>query len=250
MLTRTPDYRARVRTADPMDCPFGYHGPLYNVFSEVSEGVSRMLELIQAGGWLMLPIIASSILASTIVVERLWVLRRGRIMPKGLVAEVLKLHRQRALDAERLRQIATRSPLGRILVAGLVNRAHSREVMKEAIHDTGRHVVARLERYLSTLGTIASITPLLGLLGTVIGMIDVFNVIIEAGVGDPGVLAGGIAKALVTTAAGLAVAIPSLIFFRYLDSRVDKLTMAMEEQALMLVEVIQGERENEAGGVQ
>jgi biopolymer transport protein ExbB len=116
--------------------------------------------------------------------------------------------------------------------------------MKEAINDVGRQVVAELERYLNTLGTIASVTPLLGLLGTVIGMIDVFTVIMDAGVGNPGVLAGGISKALITTAAGLSVAIPTLMFHRYFNSKVSKLAIAMEEQALKLVEVMKGERED------
>lgn len=202
-----------------------------------------MLEVLQAGGWLMLPILACSVAAMAIVLERLWTLRRRRIMPDKLVTQVWQLHVKQQLSAERIAQIRDSSPLGRMLTAGLVNRNHSREVMKEAINDTGRQVVAEMERYLNTLGTIASVTPLLGLLGTVIGMIDVFGVIMDAGVGNPGVLAGGISKALITTAAGLSVAIPALMFHRYLDSRVTKLAIAMEEQALRLVEVIKGQRE-------
>lgn len=206
-----------------------------------------MLELMQAGGWLMLPILACSVAATAIVLERLWTLRRGRIMPDKLMVKIWQMHRQRQLSPERIAKLRAGSPLGRILTAGLVNRHHSREVMKEAIHDTGRQVVAEMERYLSTLATIASVTPLLGLLGTVIGMIEVFGVIMDAGVGNPGVLAGGISKALITTAAGLSVAIPTLMFHRYLDSRVNKLTIAMEEQALKLVEVMKGEREDSEG---
>jgi len=202
-----------------------------------------VLEVLQAGGWLMLPILACSVAAMAIVLERLWTLRRRRIMPDKLVTQVWQLHVKQQLSAERIAQIRDSSPLGRMLTAGLVNRNHSREVMKEAINDTGRQVVAEMERYLNTLGTIASVTPLLGLLGTVIGMIDVFGVIMDAGVGNPGVLAGGISKALITTAAGLSVAIPALMFHRYLDSRVTKLAIAMEEQALRLVEVIKGQRE-------
>ena len=133
--------------------------------------------------------------------------------------------------------------------AGLINRNHSREVMKEAINDVGRQVVADMERYLNTLGTIASVSPLLGLLGTVFGMIDIFTVIIDAGVGNPGVLAGGISEALLTTAAGLTVAIPSLMFHRYFNGRVNQFALAMEEEALNLVEVIKGEREALPGGV-
>lgn len=205
-----------------------------------------MLEVLQAGGWLMLPILACSVAAMAIVLERLWTLRRRRIMPDKLVNQVFQLHARQQLTSERIAEIRDGSPLGRMLTAGLVNRNHSREVMKEAINDTGRQVVAEMERYLNTLGTIASVTPLLGLLGTVIGMIDVFGVIMDAGVGNPGVLAGGISKALITTAAGLSVAIPALMFHRYLDSRVTKLTIAMEEQALHLVEVIKGQREGTA----
>jgi biopolymer transport protein ExbB len=206
-----------------------------------------VLELMRAGGWLMLPIIACSVVATAIILERLWVLRRPRIMPEQLVAQIWQWHRQRQLTSERINQVREGSPLGRILTAGLVNRGHSREVMKEAIHDTGRQVVVEMERHLNTLGTIASVAPLLGLLGTVIGMIDVFGVIMNAGVGNPGVLAGGISKALITTAAGLSVAIPSLMFHRYFNSKVNKLTIGMEEQALKLVEVMKGEREGGEG---
>jgi biopolymer transport protein ExbB len=202
-----------------------------------------VLELIKEGGWLMLPIIACSVIAMAIVIERLWTLRRPRIMPDKLVGRVWQWYRYNQLDAERIDRLRNGSPLGRILAAGLVNRGHSREVMKEAIQDTGRQVVADMERYLDALGTIASVAPLLGLLGTVFGMIDVFSVIMNAGVGDPGVLAGGISEALITTAAGLSVGIPTLLFQRYLDGKVNKLALGMEEQALKLVEVIKGERE-------
>jgi biopolymer transport protein ExbB len=202
-----------------------------------------VLELIKEGGWLMLPIIACSVIAMAIVIERLWTLRRPRIMPDRLVGRVWQWYRHNQLNAERIDQLRNGSPLGRILAAGLVNRGHTREVMKEAIQDAGRQVVADMERYLDALGTIASVAPLLGLLGTVFGMIDVFSVIMNAGVGDPGVLAGGISEALITTAAGLSVAIPTLLFHRYLDGKVNKFALGMEEQALKLVEVIKGERE-------
>jgi biopolymer transport protein ExbB len=202
---------------------------------------------MKAGGWLMLPIIACSVVATAIVLERLWTLRKRRVMPEHLVTRIWQWHRQKQLTPERIAKVRAGSPLGRILTAGLTNRYHSREVMKEAVHDAGRHAVAEMERYLNTLGTIASVTPLLGLLGTVIGMIDVFTVIMDAGVGNPGVLAGGISKALITTAAGLSVAIPTLMFHRFLNSRVGKLAIAMEEQALKLVEVVKGERESSEG---
>ncbi len=202
-----------------------------------------MLELMKAGGWLMWPILACSVVAMAIVLERLWSLRRRRVMPAGLMAQVWQWQRDQALTPERIQALAQSSPLGRLLSAGLINRQHSREVMKEALNDVGRQVVADLERNLNTLGTIAAVSPLLGLLGTVFGMIDIFTVIIDAGVGNPGVLAGGISEALITTAAGLTVAIPSLMFHGYFNGLVSRYALAMEEEALNLVEVIKGERE-------
>jgi biopolymer transport protein ExbB len=202
-----------------------------------------LLEIIEAGGWVMLPIIACSVVATAIVLERSWTLRRRRIMPDNLVSSIWHFYRSGQLTEPRIQEIRDASPLGRMLAAGIVNRFHSREVMKEAIGDVGRQVVAGLERYLNTLGTIASVSPLLGLLGTVLGMMDIFAVINDAGVGHAGLLAGGIAKALITTAAGLMVAIPALMFHRFFNSKVNKLAIAMEEQALRLVEVMKGERE-------
>ena len=207
-----------------------------------------MLELIKAGGWLMLPIIACSVVALAIIGERLWMLRLRRVLPNRLVAEVWGWVRNNELDAGKIQALRAGSPLGRILAAGLINLRHDREIMKEAIEDTGRHVVLELERYLNTLGTIAAITPLLGLLGTVIGMIKVFAAITTEGVGNPGVLAGGISEALITTAAGLSVAIPSLMFYRYFRGRVDMLVVRMEEEAMKMVEVMQGERERDPDG--
>jgi biopolymer transport protein ExbB len=192
----------------------------------------------------MLPIIASSVVAMAIVLERFWALRWRRIMPDNLVSSIWQMHRTGTLTEDRVAEIRDGSPLGRMLASGIVNRFHSREVMKEAINDTGRHIVAGLERYLNTLGTIAAVSPLLGLLGTVFGMIDVFGAIVTAGVGNAGLLAGGISKALITTAAGLSVAIPTLMFHRFFNSKVNKLAIAMEEQALRLVEVMKGQRED------
>lgn len=206
-----------------------------------------MFELVKAGGWLMVPIIACSVLALGIVLERLWVYRQKRVLPKNLVAQVWNLHRNNQLSNAHIAAVKEGSPLGRVLAAGLINRHHPREVMKEAIEEVGHQVIYELERYLNTLGTIASITPLLGLLGTVIGMIKVFTAITTAGVGDPGVLAHGISEALITTAAGLAVAIPSLIFHRYLSGKVNMLVIGMEEEALKMVEVMQGDREASNG---
>lgn len=206
-----------------------------------------MFELVQAGGWLMVPIIACSIIALSIIIERLWMLRNSRVVPENLVAQVWQLHRNGKLSGAHITTIREGSPLGQILASGLVNRRHSREIMKESIEEMGRQVVAQLDRYLNTLGTIASITPLLGLLGTVIGMIKVFSAITVAGVGNPTVLAGGISEALITTAAGLSVAIPSLMFHRYFNGKVDRLVVKMEEEALKMVEVMQGERERDSG---
>ena len=202
-----------------------------------------MYELVVSGGWLMLPIILCSIVAMAIIVERLWSLRSQRVVPENLVAQVWQLHRDNAITDAHIKTIKDGSPLGRILAAGIINRRHSREIMKETIEEVGRQVVHELERYLNTLGTIASISPLLGLLGTVIGMIKVFSAITLVGVGNPGVLAGGISEALITTATGLSVAIPSLMFHRYLSGRVDRLVVIMEEEALKMVEVMQGDRE-------
>ncbi len=202
-----------------------------------------MLELIYAGGWLMVPILACSIIATAVAIERAWSLRRSRIMPPNLVTRIWEWHRAGQLTTARISEIHAGSPLGRLLAAGLINRDHSREIMKEAIEDSGRQVVAELERFLTTLGTIASVAPLLGLLGTVLGMIEVFDQIRGGGVGNAALLAGGISKALITTAAGLSVAIPALLLHRFFDNRVSRLALEMEEQALRLVEVIKGERE-------
>lgn len=193
----------------------------------------------------MWPIILCSVVALAISGERFWSLQTKRIAPKHLVAQVWHWHKQDNLDDAHINALRASSPLGRILAAGLANREHPREIMKEVIEDTGRQVVHELERYLNTLGTIASITPLLGLLGTVIGMIKVFTAITAQGVGNPGVLAGGISEALITTAAGLSVAIPSLMFYRYFRGRVDELVLRMEEEALKLIEVMHGQRERD-----
>lgn len=205
-----------------------------------------MFEVIKAGGWLMVPILACSIVAMAIILERFWSLQRKRITPKHLVAQAWHWAKNGELNEARINFLRNSSPLGRILAAGLVNRHHSREVMKEGIEETGRHIVPQLERFLNTLGTIAAITPLLGLLGTVFGMIEVFNAILEHGVGSPKELAGGISTALITTAAGLSVAIPSLMFYRYFRGRVDELVITMEQESLKLVEILHGERETDA----
>ncbi|MCZ6526452.1 MAG: MotA/TolQ/ExbB proton channel family protein [Gammaproteobacteria bacterium] len=205
-----------------------------------------MLELIKAGGLLMWPILLCSIISLAITVERFWSLQTKRITPRNLVAKVWQWQKVGHLDARRIHDLRIGSPLGRLLAAGLVNMQHEREVMKESIEEVGRHVTHELERFLNTLGTIASITPLLGLLGTVIGMIKVFAVITTQGVGDPAVLSEGISEALITTAAGLTIAIPTLISYRYFRGRVDELVISMEQESLKMVEVMHGEREHDS----
>ena len=207
-----------------------------------------MWELISAGGWLMLPIILSSVIAVAIVIERLWALRTSRVAPVSLLGQVWRWVKDGQLDAVKLKTLRADSPLGEILAAGLANSRHGREIMKECIQEAAGKVVHELERYLNTLGTIAAITPLLGLLGTVIGMIDVFSAIMAQGTGNTGVLAGGISKALITTAAGLTVAIPAVFFHRFFVRRIDELVIAMEQEATKLVEVVQGNRDVEFNG--
>lgn len=202
-----------------------------------------MLELIQSGGWLMLPIIGCSVLAMAICLERLWTLRTGRVAPKGLLAETWTLVKKGQLDAEQMKRIKSSSALGRILAAGLNNANHGREVMKESIEEAASHVVHDLERFLNPLGTVAAITPLLGLLGTVIGMIKVFTEIMVQGTGNANILAGGISEALITTASGLAVAIPALIFHRYFQRRIDTLVVTMEQESIKLIEAMHGKRD-------
>lgn len=191
----------------------------------------------------MLPIILCSIGAMAIIGERFWTLRKNKILPPDLVPQIWKLSREGKLDASALRSLKMSSPLGAVLAAGLANSRHGRDIMRTSIEEVGRQIVHELEKFLNTLGTIASITPLLGLLGTVLGMIKVFTAIMMHGVGDPTILAGGISEALITTAAGLSVAIPSLIFHRYFERLVDEYVLNMEEEALRLIDVLHGERE-------
>jgi len=200
-----------------------------------------VLELVKAGGWLMLPIIACSIVALAIIIERLWSLQVRRVLPKNLVAQVWRWDKIHQLNDEHLKELQASSPLGSVLAAGIANRRQNRDVMKESIEDTGRHVVHELERYLNSLGTIAAITPLLGLLGTVIGMIKVFATITTQGVGNPGALAGGISEALITTAAGMSVAIPTLMFYRYFRGKVRMLVLRMEQEAMGMLEIMTGQ---------
>ncbi|MCP4827525.1 MAG: MotA/TolQ/ExbB proton channel family protein [Proteobacteria bacterium] len=199
-----------------------------------------MLEVMRSGGWLMLPIVICSILSLGIILERFFALRRAVVVPSGLTVEVERALMQGRLDADRIAVLRRGSVLGRVLAAGLACAAKTPARLREAIEEAGRHAVHDLERYLNALGTIAATTPLLGLLGTVIGMIKVFAAITTAGVGDPQILAGGIYEALITTAAGLSVGIPSLMFHRYFRGRINELTVEIEQQALRLIEALRG----------
>lgn len=207
-----------------------------------------MFELLKAGGILMVPIVACSILALAIILERFWTLRASRVAPPQTINELWRWIKKKELNGRKLKALQGSSPLGRILAGGLMNAKHGREIMKESIEHEASQVIHDLERFLNPLGTVATITPLLGLLGTVIGMIKVFAEIQLAGVGNAGNLAGGISEALITTAAGLSVAIPALICHRYFIRRVDELVVGMEQEAIKLVEVVHGDREIDVEG--
>ncbi|GAA6145458.1 MAG: biopolymer transporter ExbB [Thalassolituus sp.] len=202
-----------------------------------------MLEIIQSGGWMMVPIIIASILALAITVERFWTLRPGKIAPPDLLTQVWGWMKNKQLDASKIRSLKDSSPLGNVLAAGLINSRHGRQIMKESIEEVASHEIHEMERYLNALGTVAAVAPLMGLLGTVIGMIKVFAEIMAQGTGQANLLAGGISEALITTAAGLVVAIPALICHRILQRRVDEIVVYMEQEALKLVDVLHGERE-------
>lgn len=202
-----------------------------------------MWELIKAGGWLMLPIVLASMLAVAIVLERAWTLRTSRVAPPDLLARVWQWIRNNELDAGKLKQLRADSPLGEVLAAGLLNSKHGRDIMKESIEESGSHVVHDLEKYLSLLGTIAVISPLLGLLGTVVGIIEAFMAVTANGLNDPTMLAGGISKALITTAGGMVVAIPAMVMHRWFTRHIQGLTVEMEQQAIKLVDIVHGDRE-------
>ena len=202
-----------------------------------------MLSLIQAAGWPIWPIIIASIVAMGIIVERMWTLRLSVISPKELLPRVLNEYKRNGVNPEMIVRLQQHSPLGEILAAGLKNVKSSREVMKESIEESGRVVAHDLNRYLTTLGTIAALSPLMGLFGTLVGMIEIFGSNSPAG-SNPAQLAYGISVALYNAAFGILVAIPSMIFYRYFRSRVDDFVIEMELQALKLVEIVHGERES------
>ena len=191
-------------------------------------------------------ILLCSLVALTIIFERLLTLRQKNVAPNNLRDQVLDLVLAGQLGEDKIAVIQQHSPLGEVFASGLKHMDRSKEDMKEALEEAGKKVVHRLGRYLNTLGTIASIAPLIGLLGTVIGMIKVFTAITAVGVGDPTVLSGGISEALITTAAGLSVGIPSLMFYRYFRSRINELTVVLEDNALALVDAAQSQQESSA----
>ncbi|SEI83171.1 biopolymer transport protein ExbB [Frateuria terrea] len=199
-----------------------------------------MLEILMAGGWAMAPILICSAVALAIVLERWWTLRRKAVLPDGLGEEVRQWARSGQLDPAHLDALAAGSPLGELLAGALAVRNRPREQIKERIEDTGRHVVHRMERYLNTLGTIALIGPLLGLLGTVIGLIRMFMQVMGGGMADPTKMAGGIGEALICTASGLVVAIPAYVLHRYFRSKVAGYCIDMEKQATALLDDLTG----------
>ena len=200
-----------------------------------------MWSIIQAAGWPIWPLILASIVALALIFERLWSLRQSIVAPPNMVDQVLAEFRQSGPSPELLQKTATRGPLGRILAAGLANVRAPRPVMKEAIEEVGRVVTHDLERFLTTLGTIATAAPLLGLLGTVVGMIEIFGSQSAAG-SNPIQLAHGISIALYNTAMGIIVAIPSLMFYRHFRAKIDALVVEMEQQAIKLVDFAHGDR--------
>ncbi|MER0171269.1 MAG: MotA/TolQ/ExbB proton channel family protein [Nitrosomonas sp.] len=202
-----------------------------------------MLSLIQAAGWPIWPIIIASVVALGIIGERMWTLRLRVVSPKELLPRVLNEYKRNGVNAEMLARIQQHSPLGQILAAGLKNVKSTREVMKESIEESGRVIAHDLNRYLTTLGTIAALSPLMGLFGTLVGMIEIFGSNSPTG-SNPAQLAYGISVALYNAAFGILVAIPSMIFYRHFRAKVDDIVIEMELQALKLVEMVHGERES------
>ena len=200
-----------------------------------------MITLIEAAGWPIYLLLVASLVAVTLITERSLFLRHKKIVPPTLIDEVVQELKQRGVSQQMLTRLSEGSPLGKVFAAGLKNIKSAPEVMKESIEEAGRGAAHDLERFLTTLGTIASISPLLGLFGTVIGMIEIFGSQ-NSGGAAPAELAHGISVALYNTAFGLIVAVPSMIAYRHFRAQVDSLTIEMEQQAIKLVEVVHGER--------
>lgn len=197
-----------------------------------------MLEIIIAGGVMMIPIILASIIALAIIFERFWALRKSKVMPAADVEMARKLAESGQVSTNAIDNLSSSSVIGSVLATGLASSNLPRHVMKENVEEAGRHAVHRLERYLPALATIGSIAPLMGLLGTVFGMISSFSQISKAGAGDPAAVAGGISEALITTAAGLVVALVAVIFHRLLKAKVDNYVFGMEQEAVKLIEIV------------
>ncbi|OYY61683.1 MAG: flagellar motor protein MotA [Hydrogenophilales bacterium 28-61-11] len=200
-----------------------------------------MFAIIEAAGWPIFPLILASVIAVAIIIERAYSLRTKEVAPATLLQETIKVYQERGVPAELINQLNDSSPLGRVFATALRNSTNSREVMKESIEESGRAVTHELDRFLTSLGTIASMAPLLGLLGTVIGMIEIFGAQTAGGT-NPGQLAHGISIALYNTAFGLIVAIPAMIAYRFFRSKVESLVVDMEQQAIKLVEIVHGDR--------
>ncbi len=205
-----------------------------------------MFAIIQAAGWPIWPLLAASIIAVALIIERLVMLRKDRIVPDGLLDKAVAAYQKQGVSRELTNSLEQDSPLGRVLAAGLRNTRSSRYVMKESIEEAGRAVTHDLERFLTTLGTIASISPLMGLFGTVVGMIEIFGSQSPTGA-NPQALAHGISVALYNTGFGLVIAIPAMIFFRHFRGKVESFVVEMEQQASKLVDIVHGERKDYAG---
>jgi len=197
--------------------------------------------IVEAAGWPIWLLIISSVIAVTLIAERLMFLRAKNVAPAGLLNEVMAELKQHGVTEDLLSRLNDSSPLGRLFASGLKNISSTPEIMKESIEESGRAISHELERFLTSIGTIASISPLLGLFGTIVGMIEIFGA--QSSVGNtPAVLAHGISVALYNTALGLIVAVPSMIFYRHFRAKVDSLIVEMEQQAIKLVEIVHGER--------
>lgn len=218
-------------------------GPASRTLNPRILEINYVLDIIKSGGIVMYPLLFCSVLALAVIIERFWTLRTSRLAPKSLVDELWGWIKRKELNSKRLRELRDAAPLGRILAAGLVNAKHGREIMKESIQEEASQVIHEMERFLTILGTIVTVSPLLGLLGTVLGMVELFAQLRAGGAGNAEMLAGGISEALITTVTGLMVAIPALVFHRYFVRRVDEIVVDMEADALRLVEIVHGDRE-------
>jgi biopolymer transport protein ExbB len=205
-----------------------------------------VLEIVKAGGWLMLPIMLCSVAALAITLERFFALNPKKVVPPNLVAQVWSWIKNNQIDSNKLRDLRQTSPLGLLLATGIVNARHGRDVMRESIESASSVVLLELERYQNALGTVAMIAPMLGLVGSVFGIIQVFNDIRIHGSGDAAALAGGIAEALITTASGLVVAIPATMMHRYFNGRIATLVVQLEQESVKLMDALLGDRDVDA----